>query len=88
MSHHCHATACLVPVPPTMLMCRKHWFMVPTGLQRRVWATYRKGQCDDMNPSNDYCEAARAAVVVVANLEGRTPDVRLYDCFLAREPRP
>lgn len=85
MSHHCHATACIQDVPPEMLMCRRHWYMVPTPLRRAVWATYRPGQCDDLTPSRAYCEAAKAAVVAVAQKEGVVPDVQLYDHFLADE---
>jgi hypothetical protein len=69
-----------------MLMCRRHWFTVPQTLRNRVWATYRNGQCDDRNPSAAYCEAAKAAVITVAKVEGRevddrTPEVALYDMF-------
>ena len=30
MKHTCHAKGCPVPVPPEMLMCRRHWFAVTT----------------------------------------------------------
>lgn len=56
--------------------------MVPKAIRDRIWATYRHGQCDDKNPSKDYCEAARDAVIAVAQKEGRTPDTRLYDFFI------
>jgi hypothetical protein len=84
MPHTCHATACTTPVPPTMWGCRRHWFLVPKPLRDRIWATYRVGQCDDLNPSAAYCAAARAAVIAVAAREGRAPDTALYDRFLAR----
>ena len=87
MSHHCHATGCTLSVPPTMWGCRRHWFKVPKPIRDRIWATYRAGQCDDMNPSGDYCRAARDAVITVATKEGRIPDTRLYDFFLARRGR-
>jgi hypothetical protein len=32
-----------------------------------------------MNPSRDYCEAAKAAVIWLAEKEGITPDTQLYD---------
>jgi len=81
VSHHCHATACKTEVPPEMLMCRKHWYMVPRELRMRVWATYRRGQCDDWKPSGAYCEAAKAAVIAVADKEGIEADVSLYEVF-------
>lgn len=85
-NHACHAADCTAHVAPEMLMCRKHWFMVPRDLQRRVWATYRPGQCDDWQPSKAYCEAAKAAVIAVAEKEGKTltenhPAILLYDVF-------
>lgn len=82
MSHHCHATACPIEVPPTMWGCKRHWFMVPKPIRDRIWASYRVGQCDDMNPSMEYCHAAREAVIAVAELEGKESDTKLYDLFL------
>lgn len=82
MSHHCHATACKVEVPPEMFMCKRHWFMLAGWLRKKIWATYRPGQCDDMAPSRAYCEAARESVVYIAEKEHLTPDTELYDFFL------
>lgn len=84
MAHTCHAIACERSVPPQMLMCRQHWFSVPLALRNRVWATYRDGQCDTFDPSSEYCKAAKAAVIAVAEKEGRTVDpkdskILLYD---------
>jgi hypothetical protein len=67
-----------------MLMCRKHWFMVPSKLRSEVWRTYQDGQCDTFDPTSAYCQAAKAAVVAVAEKEGRTidlqePKILLYD---------
>lgn len=54
-----------------MLMCRRHWSMVPRAIQRRVWATYRPGQCDDREVSRDWLAAADEAISVVAAKEHR-----------------
>ena len=67
--HHCHARGCMVTTKPEMLMCLRHWRMVPRDLQRRVWATYRAGQCDDMEPSREWFTAADAAIAYVAERE-------------------
>jgi len=85
MSHHCHATNCKINDPPEMFMCRRHWFSLPKQLRDKIWKTYRKGQCDDMNPSNAYCLAAKECLKFIADKEGIVPDTRLYDMFLARE---
>lgn len=84
MSHTCHAIGCDVKTPREMFMCRRHWYMVPRALRTRIWKYYRPGQCDDMNPSRAYCDAAKAAVLAVAGAERRTVDPKdtklaLYD---------
>jgi hypothetical protein len=54
-----------VAVPPKMLMCLRHWRMVPRELQQRVWATYVSGQEVRKDPTKEYMEAQRAAVQAV-----------------------
>ena len=84
MAHTCHATACKKPVPPSMWGCRRHWFMVPKRLRDEVWRTYRAGQERDWQPSREYLEAAKRAVIAVAKLEGIEPDTSVYDMFLEK----
>lgn len=69
-AHHCHARGCTTHVPPEMLMCRSHWFMVHQKIRAEVWETYREGQCDDMDPSAEWHAAADAAIGYVAAREG------------------
>lgn len=71
-THTCHALGCRAFVAPKLLMCGKHWRMVPPEIQRQVWATYRSGQEVDKNPSFEYIQAQKRAVAAVAQLEGRT----------------
>jgi hypothetical protein len=84
-THTCHAIGCRVPIAPEFFMCRPHWWMVPRELRDRVWKTYRVGQCEDWQPSTEYCDAAQAAVLAVAEKEGFAGDPRereeykLYD---------
>lgn len=68
-AHVCHARGCTARVPPRMLMCRRHWRMVPAPLQDRVWATYQPGQERRKDPTAEYLEAAHAAIEAVARLE-------------------
>ena len=51
------------------LMCPAHWRQVHPRLQRGVYATYRDGQCDDMDPSKEWHVAADAAIGYVAALD-------------------
>ena len=81
-AHHCHATDCQTKVPPKMFMCKRHWFSLPRKMRMLIWASYRAGQCDDWRPSAAYCRIARECVTFIANKEGKTPDVLLYDRFL------
>jgi hypothetical protein len=48
-----------------MLMCRRHWFMVPHPLRREVFRTYRRGQEIDGDVSEEYVEAMTAAIRTV-----------------------
>ena len=73
MSHHCHARGCETPVRPQLLMCRRHWFQVPRDIQAAVYRHYRDGQCDDMQPSEAWHEAASAAIGFVAARETGGP---------------
>ncbi len=54
-----------------LLMCPRHWRLVPALIQRRVWTSYRDGQELDGNLSEEYLAAARAAVNAVERKEGR-----------------
>lgn len=67
--HRCHAHGCDVAVHPRLLMCRRHWALVPMALQREVWRHYRKGQERDERPSAEYLAAARAAIDAVASAQ-------------------
>jgi hypothetical protein len=72
LGHHCHARGCTIAVKPELLMCARHWRLVPRRVQREVWATYRRGQCDDMKPSEAWHVAADAAIGWVATQEGHS----------------
>ncbi|MGL5935872.1 MAG: hypothetical protein ACRCZI_09660 [Cetobacterium sp.] len=70
MKHTCHADGCELAVPPKMLMCRRHWYMVPKHLRDDVWDTYEPGQEQRMDPTEEYLAAAQAAIDAVATKEG------------------
>lgn len=64
MSHTCHAHGCKRTVPPKMLMCLKHWKMVPKFAQDEIWATYVPGQEIRKDPSDAYLKAQQRARVL------------------------
>lgn len=60
-AHHCHAHGCETIVPTRLLMCPRHWRMVPEHLQAEINAEFRPGQCTDKKPSRAWIKAAVAA---------------------------
>ena len=56
--HTCHWPGCLAQVPPAMWGCRKHWFKLPKALRDKVWAAYRPGQEERLDPSQEYLAVA------------------------------
>lgn len=84
MSHTCHAYGCERHVKPEMFMCLGHWRRVPKEMQKRIWASYRPGQCDDKHITAAYGRAAKDAIRAVAQKEGKgvaedDPCLLLYD---------
>lgn len=71
MTHYCHAIDCQTPVPPHLVMCIRHWGLVPSDVQRSIWGAYRKGQERDKRPSQVYLYHQWRAVMHVALQEGR-----------------
>lgn len=69
--HCCQARGCMRTIPTKLLMCSRHWRMVPQKIQNDVWRTYRPGQEEDLVLSEEYQQAYNAAVGAVAKLEGR-----------------
>ncbi len=72
MSYHkCHAYLCEKPVQPRMLMCKKHWTMVPAEIQARVKDNFIPEQCSGkIRPSMEWLKAAREAINHVTKAEG------------------
>lgn len=80
MIHQCHAYKCTTPVAPRLLMCRKHWAMVPGDIQRAVYAHFNPEQCRGRKaplPSREWIAAARAAINHVASVEGHMSNVTI-----------
>jgi hypothetical protein len=64
----CAALTCQTLVPPRLLMCRRHWSLVPVLIRNRVWAHYQKGQEQGRTaPSAEYFAAVRDAIRAVAD---------------------
>lgn len=44
MKHRCLATGCKKTLEVRFLMCAAHWRLVPSDVQREVYAAYTPGQ--------------------------------------------
>ncbi len=71
MKHCCHAAGCKTGVPPSLFMCKKHWFMLPKEQREMIWRHYRHGQENGKGdlPSQAYLEVAKNAVATVKAIE-------------------
>lgn len=71
MSHICHAKNCNTPTNRSMLMCRKHWKMVPPRMKDEVYRHFNPEQCkpNTFLPTKDWLVAARKAINHVAKVE-------------------
>jgi len=43
---NCAALGCSAKIGPKLLMCRRHWMMLPIKLRSAVWEGYRNRQQD------------------------------------------
>lgn len=59
--HTCHWRGCTEQVPPAMWGCRVHWFQLPKRIRDAIWAAYKPGQEERMDPSEAYLAAAKLA---------------------------
>ena len=57
----CFVGECGQRIPPTLLMCRRHWAMVPPDLGDAVYREYRRGKQRGEHPSRAWAKAAMAA---------------------------
>jgi hypothetical protein len=62
MRHTCHWPNCREDVPPALLMCLRHWQLLPEPVRYAVWAAYRPGQEVAKDPSRAYVAAVRVAL--------------------------
>jgi hypothetical protein len=64
MVRRCQAWRCPLLVAAGVVMCKRHWSLVPRELQRRVWATAGPGQ------ELEHAKALRDAIAAVGAVEG------------------
>jgi len=69
IGHTCHATGCNCIIRPHLLMCPRHWSMVPTELQVALSKHYRQGQVKAKELSKEQQDAADKAIKAVRDTE-------------------
>jgi hypothetical protein len=71
----CMAVGCELGIPPKRVFCPDHWFAVPAALRVRVLNELDAWLASRSDPSPDWRKACAAAVVAIAEREGRAvPD--------------
>lgn len=60
-THACRWPTCPRQVPLKMWGCKTHWFRLPKAIRDRIWATYRPGQEETLDPSAGWIEADEMA---------------------------
>lgn len=64
IGHSCPGPGCREKIPPNVLLCRRHWWMVPQAMRNRLMAIPK--------PSAAYDTAARACVDLLDSRVGQT----------------
>ena len=62
--HQCHATHCKVLVHPSLLMCIRHWRMVPRRLKHYLQESHRQG-----GESVEYLNIVKACIAHVEKMD-------------------
>ena len=65
----CPIGVCLFVIPRHMLMCGKHWRLVPAPLQRTVYSSYRSMM--NGGGTKEWLAASDKAIDIVNNKTGR-----------------
>ncbi|MFZ5621142.1 MAG: hypothetical protein ACOY5W_08995 [Pseudomonadota bacterium] len=68
-THACRAHGCCSQIPPELLLCGRHWKMVPKELKRALWKLSRPGSDATKRTSDRYLTAAANAINAVAEIE-------------------
>lgn len=72
LTNQCPVPGCRVRHSASMLMCRRHWFIVPPPLRQEVKAAYARFlKQSTYTAAISHAEACLAAVEAVAGAEGQ-----------------
>lgn len=70
-AHECAATGCSARLPHRLLMCAKHWRLVPGPLQSKLYRAYRKADTTGRAVlSQLYVDAVAERVAAVEDATG------------------
>ena len=73
--HYCMATVCKAEISKALLMCPRHWSMVPNAMKNAVNRTWRAWRFNLLSPEKvrEYQAARREAIAIVDALEAGAP---------------
>jgi hypothetical protein len=86
MTHLCHAYGCPNPVPPSMFMCQRHWYLLRKPLRNAVWREYTPGQEKTKTPTLRYLCVQQFAIAAIALFEGKwdVAEIRMHLSLMLR----
>lgn len=61
----CSCRTCDTTIPGYLLMCQRHWMMVPSGVRVEVQNAYREGREMKIHPTQRYLDARTTAIRIV-----------------------
>lgn len=70
--HSCVALECSNPIPPGLLLCRKHWRILPDAAKALVKKHYDPEKVGAADPGMEHELAVSIAVAIVKEAEGHT----------------
>lgn len=69
--HPCAAELCAKLIPHRLLMCPRHWGMVPREIQSQLWRAYTRADSDGRaRLTKGYLAAVDACIEAVRKAEG------------------
>ena len=68
-THKCAARSCDKRISLNLLMCGRHWMLLPRRIRERIWSEYHKGIADGTHPTGAYALAVDEAVRAVDGKE-------------------
>ncbi len=68
--HECAAPGCHAQIPPHLVMCQRHWFMLPRGTRQAINDVYQRGPTGGRSTDPRFLALVQDAAAWLAEHEG------------------